>query len=92
MIQHIIFVCLMSLNQVTWDNGQNIEVGGRRSDPNTGFQLEGLVADVEVFGRLLEEEEAEAYTSCASGLRGDLASWSGDSWEVVGNLTPVLLE
>ena len=83
---------LLMSNQVTWDNGQNIEVGGRKSDPNTGFQLEGRVADVEVFGRLLEEEEALAYTSCASDLRGDLASWSEDSWEVVGNITSVFLE
>ena len=53
----------------------------------TGGSLDGLVTDVQVFNRILTEEENLGYTNCNIKLTGDIASWENDQdWEIVGDV------
>ena len=53
----------------------------------TGATLHGLVTDVQVFNRMLTEEENMGYTKCSIELTGDIASWGNTrDWEKVGDI------
>ena len=48
-----------------------------------------MITDVQVWGRVLKEEEMIGYTACTGkGLKGDIASWEEEEWwEVKGKVT-----
>ena len=59
----------------------------------TGGSLFGLVTDVQVFNRMLSDEEAIGYTACRQELNGDIASWENEhDWEKVGNINEVKID
>ena len=46
-----------------------------------GASLFGLVTDVQVFSRVIDETEAIGYTSCSMEVIGDIAEWQNiDEW------------
>ena len=50
----------------------------------------GLLADVQIFNRMLSEEEGAGYTNCNQKLTGDIADWeTEEDWEVVGDVKVV---
>ena len=50
-----------------------------------GGSLIGLVSDIQVYNRLLSDEEAYRYMDCSEILSGDIAAWEDDQdWEMVG--------
>ena len=59
----------------------------------TGGSLDGLVTDVQIFNRMLSEEEAIGYTECSKELTGDIAAWKDEQdWEMVGQIKVVNID
>jgi hypothetical protein len=52
----------------------------------TGGSLFGLFSDVQIFSRMLSNEEGAGYTNCNQRLSGDIADWNNEEdWEIVGD-------
>ena len=59
----------------------------------TGAQLHGLVTDVQVFTRMLSDQEAIGYTTCTSKLTGDLGRWDDKTmWETIGDVGETVVD
>ena len=58
-----------------------------------GGSLIGLVSDIQVYNRLLSDEEAYRYMDCSEILSGDIAAWEDDQdWKMVGEIVTVEME
>ena len=58
-----------------------------------GGSLTGLVSDIQVYSRLLSDEEAYRYMDCSEVLNGDIAAWKdAQDWKMVGDIRTVQME
>ena len=81
-------------DKYAWLQGNKIKVGHTVSRlVTTGGSLYGLLTDVQVFNRVLSEDEAVGYTNCDKHLSGDIADWENDEdWDIVGSMKTVVVD
>ena len=59
-------------------------LGWRLTGPAYKWSAFGALTDLQIWDRLLGEEEVEQWSRCELGAAGNLLDWNTAQWEVVG--------